>query len=1292
MRRSPTTPTNQTHTFEAGSPKSTRRLVLIAGSTLLLGLPLAVQADIVANQFAEATAGGVPVIDSPGETWGGSWGDFDGDGDPDLWMGKHQFTPSALFRNNGNGSFTDVIDSAVINAVDHYTDDTHGAAWADFDNDGDQDLIEVCGAGAGAVGTDPVISDNWRNNLYVNSGGILAEDALSYGEIEYPTGRSRTPLWLDFDTDGLLDFAISALQTTPEQAPSAVLRQELLGFFDANAATGFPGGSCQNMMLGHLGPGGEPALICGGGVQIQSIHDISVEPFIDLRPVLGNAVFNAFVYDMAIGDFNGDLRPDIFAGITPPSLSAALRVGPANDRIHAYLAPSATERGFSFTAPGDVVIEFGWETDEQDIFLGANAVPPPADADQGLQGPDRFPHHVQFTLSTSNSSYLGMSGNRSAGIYIGYVSGRWEVRVVNAGADVNVLVRAGGISAPAAIGDTSLTQGAPVAPAFFENQPGGLVALATGDVFLDPLASVQTYARSVVAGDLDNDMDLDVYVGSSGRVANVPNLLFDNQGDGTFRLVSNGAGAAGASLGRTDTVTLVDYDQDGFLDLFATQGNYPAPFSYDAQQQLFRNQGNANHWVLINLRGVISNRDGVGAVVYASTPDGKIQLREQANGVHRYAQDYVQTHFGLGANTTVDLEVHWPSGVVESFNDLAADQIYTLVEGTGGGGGGPTSPTCGEPTYDKASESALFVWNDCGTNDWHVRVTAGGQTLSYQGSLTSDVGFTTMTAFSYEGNDVLPPNYVMNVGNTGQDGLDFSFAAGANVCLTLDSPSLPVYAGANRVLVDSAVSLPDFGACDASGFILSAGNVTVDEGAGTAVFTVNLSPAPGSGQSVVVSYQTQNGSAVAGSDYTTTAGTLTYTQGQTQKTVSVPITDDATAEGTESFSLQLSSAVTNAVSATASILDNDGGSTLPACGQPSYDKATETAAFIWNDCGTNDWHVRVTAGGQVVSYQGTLTSDQGFTTMSPFSFEANDVLPPNYVMNVGNTGQDGLDFSFPTGAAVCFTLDSPSNLPVYAGSDRVLMGSAMSLPDFGACDASGFILSAGDVTVTENAGTAVFTVNLSPAPGAGESVVAGYQTQDGSAVAGSDYTTTAGTLTFTAGQTQETVSVPITNDGDPESSESFTLTLTSADTNTVNASATILDDDSAGTLPACGEPTYNKATETAAFIWNDCGTNDWHVRVTAGGQFVSYQGTLTSNQAFASLAAFSYEANDVLPPNYVMNVGNTGHDGLDYSLQSGAAACFTLDAPSNLPVYAGSNRVTVGNTVNSVDYGPCTPL
>ncbi len=216
--------------------------------------------------------------------------------------------------------------------------------------------------------------------------------------------------------------------------------------------------------------------------------------------------------------------------------------------------------------------------------------------------------------------------------------------------------------------------------------------------------------------------------------------------------------------------------------------------------QLFRNTGaSGNHWIQADLEGVTSNRDGIGAIVYAITPDGKIQIRENGNGAHKKSQNFPRIHFGLGANTTVDLQVHWPSGLVDTFRNLQADQIHNVAEGTGGN----------------------------------------------------------------------------------------------------------------------------------AGYVLSVGNVAVNEGAGAAVFTVNLSPAPGAGESVVVSYQTQNGSAVAGSDYTTTAGTLTYTQGQTQRSVSVPIIDDATAEGTESFSLQLTSADTNTVNARVTILDDDSGGALP---------------------------------------------------------------------------------------------------------------------------------------------------------------------------------------------------------------------------------------------------------------------------------------------------------------------------------------------------------------------------
>ena len=70
---------------------------------------------------------------------------------------------------------------------------------------------------------------------------------------------------------------------------------------------------------------------------------------------------------------------------------------------------------------------------------------------------------------------------------------------------------------------------------------------------------------------------------------------------------------------------MADYDRDGYLDLFVTNGRGAYPFN-EGPDQLFRNIGSGNNWLQIDLKGTISNRDGIGARLFATTPDGKTQL------------------------------------------------------------------------------------------------------------------------------------------------------------------------------------------------------------------------------------------------------------------------------------------------------------------------------------------------------------------------------------------------------------------------------------------------------------------------------------------------------------------------------------------------------------------------------------------------------------------------------------------------------------------------------------------
>lgn len=151
-----------------------------------------------------------------------AWGDFNGDGWPDLWVSNHWHQPPSLYLNQQDGTFRDIAVDAIVGDLPA---DFHGAAWADFDNDGDQDLFVTTGGGAG-LGRCP-------NYLFVNDGGKLRDEATRFN-VDFPIGRGRTPLWFDADRDGKLDLLMMSVPRPKGEAPSTLFVQTPNGFVPNN--------------------------------------------------------------------------------------------------------------------------------------------------------------------------------------------------------------------------------------------------------------------------------------------------------------------------------------------------------------------------------------------------------------------------------------------------------------------------------------------------------------------------------------------------------------------------------------------------------------------------------------------------------------------------------------------------------------------------------------------------------------------------------------------------------------------------------------------------------------------------------------------------------------------------------------------------------------------------------------------------------------------------------------------------------------------------------------------------
>ncbi|MCG8426019.1 MAG: hypothetical protein MI754_01525, partial [Chromatiales bacterium] len=133
---------------------------------------------------------------------------------------------------------------------------------------------------------------------------------------------------------------------------------------------------------------------------------------------------------------------------------------------------------------------------------------------------------------------------------------------------------------------------------------------------------------------------------------------------------------------------------------------------------------------------------------------------------------------------------------------------------------------------------------------------------------------------------------------------------------------------------------------------------------------------------------------------------------------------------------------------------------ITTCGQPTIDRSVERGVFLWQDCPSNNWHMRVTAGGGPrVDYDGQVSAAQPFPSVPvPFSLEGADSLDSSdpmlilYDLRVANTGQDGFGFEVPASGQTCFEVLSPVDAQLFLGPDKQLVGNSVDLATTGPCN------------------------------------------------------------------------------------------------------------------------------------------------------------------------------------------------------------------------------------------------
>jgi ribosomal protein L35AE/L33A len=452
---------------------------------------------------------------------------------------------------------------------------------------------------------------------------------------------------------------------------------------------------------------------------------------------------------------------------------------------------------------------------------------------------------------------------------------------------------------------------------------------------------------------------------------------------------------------------------------------------------------------------------------------------------------------------------------------------------------------------------------------------------------------------------------------------------------------------------------------------LSNATYNVNENAGTVTITVNR--VNGSTGAISVNYATANGTATAGSDYTSASGTLNFADAETSKTFTVTITDDAVFEGNETFTVTLSnptggSTLGSPTTGTVTIVDNE--SAQP--GQFQFSSATYSVSENGGSIVITVQRVSGSDGAVSVNYatsNGTATAGSDYASASGTLNFANGETSKTFTVNITDDsvfeGDEtvNLTLTSPTGGA---TLGSPSTAVLTINEDET--------PQPGQ-----FQFSNATYNVNENGGTVTITLNR--VNGSDGPVGVNYATANGSANSGSDYTSASGTLNFANGETSKTFTVNITDDALLEGSETFTVALTSPTGgatlgNPTTATVTIIDNDT----PQPGQFQFSSATYN---VNENGGTVTITVTRTGGSagavsvNYATANGTATEGADYANTSGTLNFADGETSKSFTVTVTN------DTLVEGNEAFTVTLSTPSGGATLGNPTTSTV--TINDDD-------